>query len=81
MYFTHENWLNEYGYWPGVDHFADQSYQPGNIKWYSKEDGSEIQPYKWDDLSFLALMPNVHSLNITQAEIGSIPDLPDSVWK
>jgi Leucine-rich repeat (LRR) protein len=81
MYFTHENWLNEYGYWPGVDHFADQSYQPGNIKWYSKEDGSEIQPYKWDDLSFLELMPNVHYLNIAQAEIGSMPDLSASVWK
>jgi len=81
MYFTHENWLNEHGYWPGTDYFADQSYQPGNIKWYSKEDGSEIQSYKWDDLSFLELMPNVHFLNMAQAEIGSIPDLPVSVWK
>ena len=81
MYFTHENWLNEHGTWPGTDNFADQSYQPGNIKWYSKEDGSEIQSYKWDDLSFLELMPNVHFLNIAQAEIGSMPDLPASVWK
>ena len=54
------------------DYAVDDADGPG---WFSKEDGHAYGMARYDDLRFLALMPNLKNIGIALADIGQLPDL------
>ena len=56
--------------------YREDQNNPGRYKAYYKADGSEIsKDYRWDDLSYLSLMPNLKTICIFETEIAEMPDL------
>ena len=52
-----------------------RSYEPNNLHYYLKEDGSEPERETYSDLDFLASLPNLQILKIVCADLEQMPDL------
>ncbi len=75
-YFTgREGWVSQRG-WArvGAEYFASHGEQDGEVHWYSKEDGHEIEMAEWTDLDFLRYMKNVKMITLVRVK-GALPDL------
>ena len=60
------------GYAPNVREYAADNDWDG---WFSKADGHKYSLTRYDDLRFLALMPNLKNLSFALADIPEPPDL------
>ena len=58
----------------GLESVANRSFEDGQARWYSAEDGHEFSLHDWGDLSFLPYMKNLQLLTLVQVQ-GTIPDL------
>ena len=58
----------------GVDHVANRSFENGEARWYSAEDGHQYAMCDWGDLSFLPYMKNLSLLTLVNVK-GRLPDL------
>ena len=55
----------------------DQNSPDGQIRWYSMENGQELDAARYDDLRFLSLMPNLRYLSLVLVDVPAdgLPDL------
>ena len=53
---------------------ASSEIVPPEVRWYSHEDGSEVQLQEYD-LSFLSMMPNLQELHMAMVKVTAGPDL------
>ena len=60
---------------PDWDTLATRDFQDGEAHWYSREDGHELPLTRYDDLSFLELMPNLSVISLEQIEAEKLPKL------
>ena len=63
---------------PQWEEFFYRNYDETGAHFYSKEDGHEYSMTRYEDLSFLDLMPNLHSLYLCGIETDLLPDLDDN---
>ncbi len=61
-----------------LDDLMVRSYEPGDVHYYLKEDGSEVERGFYDDLWFLVHMPRLRYLNVAAADFENLPDLAKS---
>lgn len=75
-YFTgEEEWMKGSGNARvGVDYVANRSFENGQARWYSAQDGHELALYDWGDMSFLSYMKNLTLLTLVNVQ-GTLPDL------
>ncbi|MBQ7278367.1 MAG: hypothetical protein IJR17_04100 [Clostridia bacterium] len=75
-YFTGDEGIAEQNGWAriGAEYFANRTKEDGIARWYSNEDGHEIELSAWNDLDFLRYMKNVKFITLVRV-IGELPDL------
>ena len=70
-----QGYINRFGYARlGAEHFANRADDENGVRWYSNDDGHEIEPAHWDDLGFLRYLTNLKMLTIVCVD-GTLPDL------
>ena len=74
-HFETDETLEEYGFLPDWDSYANRVFDEDGAHWYSRADGHELQMTRYEDLRFLALMPNLQWLFLENVEVGELPDL------
>ena len=60
---------------PEWNYFAYRDFDDDGSHWFSREDGHEYSLTRYEDLSFLALMPNLRYLNLARVDAGQLPAL------
>ena len=70
-----EQWVAEAG-WARVEpeYVANRSFENGEARWYSTEDGHELVLHDWGALDFLPYMKNLQMLTLVKVR-GTLPDL------
>ena len=63
------------GHRPEWDEFAYRNYDQDEAHYYSREDGHEYPMTRYEDLSFLSLMPKLSQLYLCKVDLGTMPDL------
>ena len=61
------------------DYYAYREYNEEGDHWYSRTDGHAYTMTRYEDLGFLALMPNLKQLYFACMEAGVLPDLSGSI--
>ena len=74
-FFTTDRLRSFSGTAPDWDYFAYRDYDNAGAHFYSREDGHEYPLTRYEDLSFLALMPKLRYLHLAMVETGKLPDL------
>ena len=62
---------------PNWEDLCSREYDQDGVHFYSREDGHEYVMTRYEDLSFLDLMPNLQSLYLCRVSSGLLPDLGD----
>ena len=75
-YFTgDEGWIAAAGLARvSAEYVANRSFEDGQPRWYSTEDGHEFSLYDWGDMEFLTYMKNLMLLTLVDVQ-GTLPDL------
>lgn len=64
---------------PDWDYYAYREYNEEGDHWYSRTDDHAYTMTRYEDLGFLALMPNLKQLYFACMEAGVLPDLSGSI--
>ncbi len=67
--------ISKIGHRPDWDEFAYRNYDETGAHFYSREDGHEYPMTRYDDLSFLSLMPKLNALSLCVIDVGMMPDM------
>ena len=62
-------------YLPEWDELGYRVHEDGEAHYFSREDGHEFRMTRYEDLSFISLMPNLQYLYLSLVECDNLPDL------